>query len=87
MNAPAKPLSLKIGKRAYPIQSFAQASAMVDEVRKTSGVGGSEFPRILVFEGSEAIGYVSYNGRVWKGDPMDTTNSNELLYDNRLVSR
>ena len=35
-----------------------------------------------VWKGGKRLGYVSYNGRVWKDDPI--TGKSELVYDPRI---
>jgi hypothetical protein len=72
---------VEIMGRRYPVQGMVEASRLVEAVRDRSGAGasemGAEFP---VYEGGRMIGYVSYNGRVWKGLPGAWPDV-ELMYD------
>jgi hypothetical protein len=67
--------------RRFPVKNMEHASLLVSAVRDRSGAGasemGAEFP---IYEDGAVIGYVSYNGRVWKGRPGDFGNA-ELVYD------
>lgn len=76
-------LTIKVGRRTYPIPDFAAASRMVCEARDRAGIGGSRFRSPLIFRGAEQIAYVSYNGRVWAGHPQDQHPAGRApLYDN-----
>jgi hypothetical protein len=79
-------LFITIGGRRYPINSLEDASRKWDQVRDAAGTGSSETPTPLIVNAAgETIGYISYNGRVWRGRPQDSLGGkNELLYDNRL---
>ena len=68
----AKPMFLKIGRKLHEVASFEQASLMVcaarDELDRRTGLASSAFKNpLIVDESGTAIGYVSYNGRVWPG--------------------
>lgn len=66
-------LTIRIGKKSYPIASFADASRMVCAARDKSGVGSSRFKDPIIYEGDKAVAHVSYNGRVWAGSPREWT--------------
>ena len=67
--------------RRFPVDNMEQASRLVSAVRDRSGAGasemGAEFP---IYEDGVVVGHVSYNGRVWKGDPRGGGKA-ELVYD------
>ena len=73
--------TLEILGRHIRVANAEEASKVVSAIRDESGAGasemGSSFP---VRENGVLIGYVSYNGKVWKGDPADSENA-ELVYD------
>jgi len=41
-------------------------------------LGGGNWPSAVIREGKKAVGYVSYNGRVWAGRPSDWKNAVEI---------
>lgn len=62
------------GKQAIEVQTFAEASKVVQHFRDTAdygfAIGGDQYSRWQVgriFEGSKQIAHVSYNGRIWQG--------------------
>lgn len=67
--------------RRFPVQDIVEASRLVEAVRDRSGAGasemGGEFP---IYEDGRMIGYVSYNGKVWRGDP-ERWREAQLMYD------
>ena len=66
-------LSLHIGRHAaIPVNSAEQASRIWQIYREGLNLGGSESPKVLIKHGGKTVGYVSYNGRVWKGLPKMT---------------
>ncbi len=67
MTTPATALSLKIGRKAYPVASYEQASEMFSAARDRSGLGSSDVPNGRIFSGAEQVAYISYNGKVWAG--------------------
>jgi hypothetical protein len=59
-------LTLTIGRRyTLAVASLDEASAMYGRLRDESGEGGSTWPIGRLSDGH----YISYNGRVWFGDP------------------
>lgn len=69
-NAPTARLSLVIGRhKPIPVETAEQASRIWQIYRQGLNLGGSESPSVLLKMGSTTVGYVSYNGRVWKGKP------------------
>lgn len=85
MDAPMPALSLEVGGKRYPVASLADASRKVEAARDASGIGGSQFPTPLLYDGAgKLIGYVSYNGRVWAGHPRDwQPDGVKPIFDNR----
>ena len=82
-------LAIVVGGRRYPVASYAEASAMFETTRDAvedlgPGAGGaSRTPTPIIERDGQPIGYVSYNGRVWSGDPEgpDRSNLKNLLFD------
>ena len=80
--------TFKVKRSTYRFPTLPECSARFDQVREaavrrnpeTAGVSkfGSYFP---VFLNGEQIGYISYNGQIWKG--VTVSSNNELLYDPR----
>lgn len=66
--APAPSLALHIGRlRPIPVASAEQASRIWQLYRDGLGLSGSDSPTALLKHAGQTVGYVSYNGRVWKG--------------------
>ncbi len=80
---PANQMQMKVGPKLYPINSFAEASAMFAKARDASGMGASEIPTPLIFDGAKQVAYVSYNGRVWEGSPQTWSKTSKMLYESR----
>lgn len=76
------PLTIRIGRKSYPIPDLRTASDMVCAARDKSGVGNSRFTAPLIYEGDRQIGYVSYNGRVWEGSPREWKSDTKMLFNN-----
>jgi hypothetical protein len=78
---PAAQYLVEILGRRFPVADMMHASELVSAVRDRSGYGasemGAEFP---VLENGRVVGYVSYNGKVWRGQPGAWPNV-ELVYD------
>ena len=72
---------LEILGQRIPVHGWAEASNAVSVIRERTGAGASEmgveFP---LLEEGEIVAYVSYNGKVWKGQPGDWP-AVILLYD------
>lgn len=75
-------LTIRVGRKAYPIADYAEASRLFCAARDKAGTGGRDTPTPLIFEGDRQVAYVSYNGRVWAGDPRDWQPGRKPLYDN-----
>lgn len=70
--ATVETLTMVICERRYPVASLAEASAMFVEARDKSGLGGSQTPTPMIYDAEgKLVAHVSYNGRVWAGDPRD----------------
>lgn len=75
------PYLIEIMGRKFPVNDPQHASMLVSEIRDRSGAGASEIGAIFpIWENGIVIGYVSYNGKVWKGHP-DSWKDAELIYD------
>jgi hypothetical protein len=73
--------TMEILGRKIRVANAEEASLVVSEIRDRSGSGASEMGSVFpIRENGLLIGYVSYNGKVWKGDPGDWKNA-ELIYD------
>ncbi len=78
---PAAPLTLRVGSRTYPVESVEDASRIFVAARDKFGEGASNTPTPLLVRDGKVIGYVSYNGRVWAGDPKAWKPDDEPIYD------
>lgn len=78
----SKPMFLQIGSRRYQVYSYEQASQMFCKARDRFGEGASKTPSPRLVDGdAKPFGYVSYNGRIWRGDPLNWSNeTTTLLY-------
>lgn len=92
MTIPAKTMFLQIGRRRYQVASLQQASEMWERARDASGLGASQIggDALIVNDSGATVAYVSYNGRVWAGQPGrpghpgSWTSDATPLYDNRI---
>lgn len=62
-------MTLHIGRRHFPVDSIAAASAKYSEVRDASGKGASSMPDGRLVDGAHAY-RISYNGKVWTGEAL-----------------
>lgn len=69
-----KTYTVEILGRRILVKDMVEASDVVSAIIDRSGMGASEIgAQFLVRDDvDEVIGYVSYNGRVWKGPPSDS---------------
>jgi DNA repair protein RadC len=68
-------LYLRYGGKVYPVENVRQAADMWDEVRQQAddeGFGPDDMTTdpLITDEKGKVLGYVSWNGRVWKGPPQ-----------------
>lgn len=83
----AKQLFVRIGKSVMPMQSLEQASRAYVSTIEHLGLGGSQTPQARIYDdGGKVVGYISYNGRVWAGDPCDWKPTDAPLFDPRMVA-
>lgn len=69
---PQASLKLQIGRYwTIPVKTAEEASRAWAFFREALNLGGSESPHVLLKHGHLTVGYVSYNGRIWKGRPTD----------------
>ena len=77
-------MTLTIGRRLRArVATFAEASRIYSQLRDESGEGGSTFPTGRLTSG-KAKYFVSYNGRIWSGDPRGPHSQHTLVFDNRI---
>lgn len=64
------------------VRDYAEASGIWQELREESGMGSSMMPRLTLvdLESCATVAHISYNGRVWKGEPEDWNSRTEMLY-------
>lgn len=75
------PAAVRVGKRQFPFTSYAHVSAAYRGTIDRLGIGGSETPPcLLIGANGSTVGYVSYNGRVWAGDPRNWISGKEPVY-------
>ena len=80
-------MTLTIGRRLRTsVATFEEASQIYSKLRDERGEGGSTFPTGRLTSGKTKY-FVSYNGRIWSGDPRGPHNQHTLVYDNRLEVR
>lgn len=84
--APPEAVRVRFAGKVTTYGSYREASEAWSRFRDESGLGASEMPGVPEILGADgqAIGYVSYNGRVWPGRPQDWHAGLQPLYDNRL---
>lgn len=87
---PATTLTIKVGRQSHPIADYAEASRMTEAavaaLMRTGARMSDTFRPPLIYDGERQVAYVSLNGRVWAGDPMDWKPGATPVYDNRLSS-
>jgi len=71
--------SRKRTKQPIVCATFEEASKAYSQLRDESGEGASTWPEGRVYRGTQQIGRISYNGRVWKPKPWGPTD--EPIYD------
>lgn len=76
-------LVLKIGSRAFPVASLAEASATYSARRDASGRGNARHPAGIVFDGNRVVGHVSFNGTIWSKPSRDWQPGDVPLFDGR----
>lgn len=78
---------VRFGGRVQRFGDYRDASNAWCAFRDKSGLGASEMPGVpeIVDAQGRAVGYISYNGRVWPGDPREWKPGVQPLYDNRDV--
>lgn len=69
-------MKLRYGKKSYPVASIEEAQAIWDKIRDEAmaqGLGNSDMAHdpILTDDKGKAIGWISWNGKAWKGTPKD----------------
>jgi hypothetical protein len=73
-------MTLRIGNRLRAkVESFAEASRIHAECRHASGEG-STFPRATLTDGATKY-HVSYNSKVWLGDPNGSISAMTLVFN------
>lgn len=80
-------LALRIDdeRRVTAVKDCAEASGIVAELREQHmehGLGNSTFPRMTIVDlnTGDTVAHISYNGRVWKGEPEAWNSRTEMLY-------
>ncbi len=60
-------LALRIGqsRTLLEVVNYAEASRLYSALRDRSGLGVSRLPRARLYQGSEQVAEISYNGKVW----------------------
>ncbi|MEM7400278.1 MAG: hypothetical protein AAF354_15385 [Pseudomonadota bacterium] len=78
-----KPIRLCIGDRySLQVADFAEASSRYLELQGANGEGCSTWPLGRLYAGTQEIGRISYNGRVWA--PIEWSDGDRPIYDPRL---
>lgn len=58
-------MSVEVDGKLYPVETYAQASAMVLDALEKYGGYFRDLPVIGIYEGGRKTGHVSSNGKVW----------------------
>jgi hypothetical protein len=67
--------------RAFPFTSAEEVSAAYRATIERLGIGGSQTPACIILDSAgNETGYVSYNGRVWRGRMRDWQPGKEPVY-------
>jgi hypothetical protein len=73
--------AVRIGARIFPFTTMAEVSAAYRATIQRLGIGGSETPSCEILNHrAEVVGYVSYNGRVWRGSEREWRCGDRPLY-------
>lgn len=78
--------TLSLGKRgSYTAETIPAISATYCSVRDESGEGASTFPTGTVheYQGGKLVGYVSYNGNIWRDEEKKRGSLIYCPYDNQ----
>lgn len=79
-----KGMTVEMEGKTFPVASLEEASRLVRATIDEMGIGGSNYPHVLVRdENGGLIGHVAYNGRVFEGSPREWTAETKLLYESR----
>ena len=79
------PAAVRVGRRVFDFESYEATSAAYRATIEATGVGGSRAPKCDILDGAgRVVAYVSYNGRVWRGNRLDWKSGDVPLYDNRV---
>lgn len=64
------------------VRDYAEASGIWAELRDENNLGASSMPRLTLvdIESCSTVAHISYNGKIWKGEPEAWTPRTELLY-------
>lgn len=74
-------LTVRIGRKRFPLASLAQASEAFCATRDAAGTGASKTPTPIIEDAyGRTVAYVSYNGRVWSGIPSEWHSGSKPLY-------
>ena len=80
----ARTLTMRLGRKVHKIESFAHASRLYCAERDRRGVGASRMHAAPITDpDGSTVAYVSYNGRVWQGEPREWTPDTTMLYESR----
>lgn len=77
----ARPLTVRVAGRDYPVASLQEASEKVRAVIDQMGIGSRDYPGATLHRGNEQVGYVAYNGRVFEGRAEDWKVGRPAIYD------
>ena len=70
-----------VNGKTFPATSLAQVSKAYLDTIAALGLGSSQVPKCLIVDRGRVLAHVSYNGRVWPGDPQSWTADLRPLYD------
>ena len=90
MRLESMPDSVRIGNRLFPFTTYQDISESysraIDATGATaSGATGPLAPKCLLLKAAKIVGYVSYNGRVWRSNAAHYGNEARMWEDSQCV--
>ena len=82
MTPATTPAFARIGRRAFPLTTIAEASAAYVNTCAALNMGSRKAPSCtLLGADMKPVGYISYNGKAWLGDERDALGNHPCIYN------
>ena len=82
MTPATAPAFARIGRRAFPLTTLAEASAAYVKTCGALDMGSRKAPSCTLLDANmKPVGYISYNGKAWLGDERDWRGDNPCIYN------